>query len=149
MSDSISALARHLRGFDADATVAKALRREIERGVPAVRALIKANALVVLPSSGGLNAWVAAGRITSRVVLSGRTVRVTLRMGRSNITGKASDFRAIDRGRVRHPSWGRRFAGQWHYQGVPPDFFTAPARDAGQWATSIDTAIDTALAALR
>lgn len=145
MSDSISRLARNLRGFVAGDVVLKALRKEIERTVPPVRKKIKASAMAILPAGGGLNAWVAAGRVRSTVKARGHSVTVELRGGRSSITKKKSDFDAIDRGRVRAPSWGRRWAGQWHNQAVPAGFFAKPAGDASEWGKAVDTAVVTAL----
>jgi hypothetical protein len=148
MADSIAKLARDLRGFNADATVVKALRTEINKPVPAVRKKIRANAIAILPAGGGLGQWVAAGRVTSIVKVAGRTVTVTLKGGRSSVNKKASDFNAIDRGRVRHPSWGRRWEGQWHNQGVQPKFFSGPAGEETEWAKAITAAVDKALEVL-
>lgn len=145
MADSIARLARNLRGFNADATVVKALRVEVSRTVPPVRRKIKASAIAILPASGGLNAWVAAGKVRSTVKARGHTVSVELRGGRSSINKKQSDFNAIDRGRVRAPSWGRRWAGQWHNQQVSAGFFKTPAGEASQWRAAVNTAVDTAL----
>lgn len=149
MADSIAKLARDLRGFNADEEVVKALRQEIVKPVPAVRKKIRASAIAILPSSGGLNVWVAASRITSSVKVGGHSVTVTLRGGRSSASGKQSDINAIDRGRVRHPSWGRRGRGQWHNQVVAPKFFTRPASETSEWARAIDVAVSNALRTLR
>jgi hypothetical protein len=148
MADSISKLARDLRGFNANAEIVKALRKEINKPVPEVRRKIRASAMAILPAGGGLNAWVAAGRVSSIVKVSFRTVTVELRGGRNSINKKKSDFDAIDRGRVRHPSWGRRWEGQWHNQLVEPKFFSGPAGEESQWAKAIDAAVDSALARL-
>jgi hypothetical protein len=132
----IREFARVLRAFDNRAEVVKALRRRMTEPVPAVRAAIKAEAIASLPSGGGLGDWVAAIKITSSTTVNGRTVRVRLRGGRRSNGGK-TDVRAIDRGRVRHPSWGRRGRGDWHTLIVNPEFFTRPARDADEWPAAI------------
>lgn len=146
MADSISKLARDLRGFVAGDVVLKALRKEVTAAVPPVRKKIKASAIAILPAGGGLNAWVAAARVRSVVKARGHTVTVELRGGRSSANKKKSDIDAIDRGRVRHPSWGRRTAGQWHNQAVPPGFFATPAGDTAEWGKAIDAAVSKALA---
>lgn len=143
----IHTLIRTLRAFERTDVLIKAVREELRRPVPVVRARIKATAVSTLPHRGGLGTWVAATKITASVTLQRKAVFIRLRGGRrsvSNLRGGAaggqSDIRAIDRGRVRHPSWGRRFRGQWFTQTVPPGFFTKTAADAPEWSTAIDAA---------
>lgn len=148
----VHALVRSLRGFSRNDVLIKEVRAELRQPVPVVRARIKATARATLPSSGGLGEWVAATKITAKVELGGKVVNVRLKGGRSShanlrgsTTGGRSDIRAIDRGRVRHPSWGRRWRGQWFTQSVTPGFFTKTAADAPEWGTAIDRAIGKAL----
>lgn len=144
---SLARLVAELRSFDDRGEVVKQLRREIREPIPAVRAAIKARALRTLPRRGGLNRWAASTRITARVQLSGRRASVTLVGARRSVRGE-SDVRALDRGRVRHPSWGRRTRGQWHTQLVPPAFFSGPAAEVDRWRDAAVRAVDRALATI-
>lgn len=144
----IQALVRDLRNFSARKEVIRQLRADIRGPVPAVRADIKKNAVAVLPSSGGLGKWVASSRITAVVRITGYSARVQLRGGR-NSSKKRSDIRAIDRGRVRHPAWGRRGKGQWSTQTVHDRFFTDPATGSPLWDHTINRAVDRAFDAIR
>lgn len=146
---SIDDLVRDLRGFEGRREVVKALRKRMREPVPEVRRQIKARALATLPSSGGLNVWVSKTRVTAQVKVSNRSVNVKLRGGRNSSTGKRSDMRRIDRGRLRHPSWGRRGPGQWHTQTVTDGFFTIPAANAQGWRWACERAVDEALEVIR
>jgi hypothetical protein len=144
----IHVLVRSLRGFERGDVLLKAVREELRKPVPVVRARIKATAVSTLPHRGGLGAWVAQTKITAAVTLERKAVTIRLRGGRrsvSNLRGGAeggqTDVRSIDRGRVRAPSWGRRYRGQWHTQTVEPGFFTKTASEAPEWAPAIDRAI--------
>jgi hypothetical protein len=136
----IRVLIRSLRGFDRDDVLVKAVRDHLRAPVPVVRARIKAVAVATLPHSGGLGAWVAGTKITALVTLRGKAAGIRLRGGRRS-AGGVTDVRAIDRGRVRAPSWGRRGRGQWHTQAVPDGFFTRTAAEAPEWERAIDAAI--------
>jgi hypothetical protein len=136
----IRTLVRSLRQFEADEVLIKAVAAEIRKPVPAVRARIKVTAVNTLPSSGGLGVWVAGTRITAKVTLAGRAAGLRLRGGRRSSHAQ-SDIRAIDRGRVRHPSWGRRYRGQWFTQMVTPGFFTKTAAESPEWDAAIERGI--------
>jgi len=143
---SLDDLIRDLRKFEARKEVVKQLRKEIRKPIPDIRKAIKRRAFDTLPKGHGLNVWVSKTKITAAIKLSGRSAGVKLKGGR-NSTGARSDIRRIDKGRVRHPSWGRRGKGQWHTQIVPDGFFTEPATDGGTWhrvcLTAVDNALDT------
>jgi hypothetical protein len=145
---SFDRLVVELRGFREKREITKAMSKGIRKGAGPVRARIRKAAISTLPSSGGLNKWVAAIRINLRVKTSGRTAGVTLVGGR-NSAGDRSDINAIDRGRVRAPSWGRRYRGSWHTQTVPSGFFTQTAAEAGEWRQGVDDEVDKALDQLR
>lgn len=145
---SLSDLVRDLRGFNGRQQIVRELRREIRKPVNPVRLRIRLSALALLPHRGGLGAWVATERITVQIRLAGRSVGVTLKGGRNSRRGR-SDLAAIDAGRVRSPSWGRRGAGDWHTQTVLPEYFTRPATEAKEWQMAIDAAIAHALDTLR
>ncbi len=148
MAVSIEQFARELKAFPERKELVKQLRAEMRKPVPAVRKKIKARALSTLPKRGGLNRWAASTRITAKVEIGGSRVRVTLK-GNRNSQGGVSDLRALDRGRVRHPSWGRRYRGQWHTQRVTEGFFTAPATEFDQWRAACLAALDKALETIR
>lgn len=140
----IQTLVASLHAYSRGDAMLKELRAELRQPVPAVRRRIKGVAMDTLPGGGGLNAWVAATKITASVTLTGRRVVVRLRGGRRS-SGAQSDIRAIDRGRVRHPSWGRRARGDWHSQTVTPGFFTKTSAEAPEWGPAIDRAAAKAL----
>lgn len=137
-------LANALRDFDQRAEVVKALRKAVQQPVPIVKEKVRASALATLPGGGGLNRWVAVSRITSSAaVVPGRGAGVRLRMGRHS-TSAQSDIAAINRGRLRHPAWGRRFRGQWFTQAVRPEFFSRPIKESPEWSEAIDRAVSEA-----
>ncbi len=137
-----------LRKFEARKEVVKELRKEIRKPVPKVRKAIKARALDTLPAGGGLNVWVSKTRITAQIKLSGSAAGVRLRGARKSAKGK-SDVSAIDRGRVRHPSWGRRGRGQWHTQLVQPKFFSGPSTETDEWRKACVRALNNATEVIR
>ncbi len=148
MATSIDDFVRELRGFNDRKVVLKELRAGIRKPFPAVRKAIRANALAVLPHRGGLAQWAAAARISLSVKTSGRSAGVVVKGGR-NSKGGRSDLNALDRGRLRHPSWGRRGKGQWHTQQVPQGFFTQPVTEAKEWHDAVDEAVDRAFDQIR
>lgn len=148
MATSVEQLILELRSFDGRREIVKAMGKAVRAGAPKVRAKIKAVALATLPSGGGLNIWVARISITIRVKLSGRSAGIFLRGGRNSVGGR-SDINAIDRGRVRAPSWGHRSAAAWHTVTVTPGFFTKTAAEASEWHSEVDQAVDAALEQLR
>lgn len=148
MATSFEELVRELRGFDRRREIVKAIGKGVRAGAPKVRQKIRGRALETLPQGGGLNEWVAASSITIRIKLSGRSAGITLRGGR-NSQGGRSDLRAIDRGRVRAPTWGHRSKASWHTVTVQPGFFTRTAAEATEWHAEVDQAVDDALDQLR
>lgn len=136
----IHVLIRSLREFSRDDAIVKELRKTLREPVDPVRRRIKATAVATLPRRGGLGAWVAQTKITAAVTLRGRAAGIRLRGGRNSLR-KRSDIRAIDRGKVRHPSWGRRGRGQWHTQMVREGFFTRTAAESPEWEQAIDKGI--------
>jgi hypothetical protein len=147
-SASVDAFVRELKGFNQRKEILKQLRTEMRKPLPSVRKKIKSRALTTLPKSGGLNKWAASTKITARIAVTGRAVKVTVRGGR-NSAGGESDIKALDRGRVRHPSWGRRGRGQWHVQRVTEGFFTEPIVESPEWREACLAAVDRALETIR
>jgi hypothetical protein len=105
-------------------------RREAARKEPCDAAVhVRERALEILPSSGGLNAWVARSRITGVVLTGANSAGIKIRGTRNLITGK-SDLKSIDAGAVRHPVYSNR--GQWVEQAVRPGFFTDAVTEEGR-----------------
>lgn len=148
MSVSVDAFVRELRGFSQRAEIVKQLRTDMRAPLPEVRKKVKARALDTLPKQGGLNKWASRTRITAKITVTGRAVRVRVRGARKSLGGE-SDIGALDRGRVRHPSWGRRYRGQWHIQRVTEGFFSVPVSEDDQWREACLAAIDKALETIR
>lgn len=148
MSVSFAQLVVELRNFDQRREIVRALNRGLRRAAPGVRTEIRAAAQERLPAGGGLGAWVARVRINVRTRVTGRRVGIKLVGGRNSQGGK-TDVRAIDRGRVRAPSWGRRGPGQWHTVVVESGFFTRTAAESTAWSTAVESEVDRALETLR
>lgn len=138
-----------LKVFEDRREVVKAMRRSIRQPVPSIRDAIKAKAVAILPSRGGLGEWVAELDIKSAIAVSARMVRLKLRGTRQSLR-QPTDLKAIDRGRVRAPSWGRRKPPDWHLQMVPSGFFTdTAAEQADRVRDAITGAVDSAFDQLR
>lgn len=148
MSASVDAFVRELRGFSQRAEIVKQLRTDMRAPLPEVRKKVKARALSTLPKRGGLNKWASRTRITAKITVTGRAVRVRVRGARKSLGGE-SDISALDRGRIRHPSWGRRYRGQWHVQRVTEGFFSVPVSEDDQWREACLAAVDRALETIR
>lgn len=147
---SLDDLIRDLKRFDGRKEVAQQLRKELRKPVPEVRKAIRRRALVIMPQRGGLNVYVSKTTITAKVTLSGRTAGVRLTgKGRKNHKGEKTDVRRIDQGKIRHPSWGRRGAGQWHTQTVAAGFFTGPAGEVDKWRQACEHAVAQAAEVIR
>lgn len=143
-AESFRALSRDLRGIAERKEVLKQLKVELREPLPRVREGIRAAARRDLPARNGLGAWVAKARITASVRVSTSTrAGITLKAGR-NSTGARSDLAAIDRGRLRAPSWGKRTKASWHTQTVPAGFMTdTVAQDfAAEWQRAAIEAVD-------
>lgn len=140
MSESLLRLIADLKYFEDRKLVLKEFKKEVRKPVPAVRKSIRARALDTLPHRGGLGVWVSKISMTVKFKLSGNSARITLKGGR-NSSGGRSDIKAIDNGRVRAPTFGRRSKGQWHNQRVPSGFFTEPVEETDAWRGAAEEAI--------
>jgi hypothetical protein len=147
MSITLATLRRRLIRFNAG-TVPREVRREIDKPLPVIRARVKASALRKLPKSGGLNAWGAAAHLTAQVHLIGDTVNAKIKVHRTSLH-RASDLRALDRGRVRHPAWGRRRSGDWSLQMVTPRVYSKPIVESHEWRRAVERAADNAADVIR
>lgn len=147
----VHTLVRSLRGFSRNDEVIKAVRAELRKPVDPVRKRIKATAIATLPHTGGLGTWVAGTKITASVTFGARAVAIRLRGGRRSkgtlrgFDGGQTDVRSIDRGRTRHPTFGRRHRGMWFVTMVEPGFFTKTAEESPEWAEAIERGIQVAL----
>lgn len=141
-------LARELRAFDSRRQVVQGMRRGITRGIKPSIAAVKANALATLPQGGGLNRWVAAARIGVKISYAARSAGVKLRGARKSLTDK-SDLAAIDRGRVRAPSWGHRTSASWHTVSVTPGWWSTPLESDTAIRDAVDAEVDRALDTIR
>ena len=148
MAVSLLEFAAELRSFDERRVVVKRLATDLRKLLPPATKAVKQRARDILPSGGGLNEWVAAARVTLRIKASGRTVRAIVKGTRNSAKGQ-SDLDAIDRGRARHPSWGRRGVGQWHNESVPSGWFTDALSEWDELRSQADAAFDTALDEIR
>lgn len=108
------------------ATVGKTWRLEAARtlrdtATSKIVPALKASALQNLPHSGGLNEHVASQPITASVGLSLSSSYVRLRQ-------PYFDASQTNQGYVRHPTFGRRAAGQWSSTSYQPmtDWWTDP-----------------------
>lgn len=119
--DDLARLARDLKAAG-NKDLTKELRRGLQRSVKPLKEAGRQGALDELPTEGGLAAEIAASRFTGRVSLLGRNPRVTLEAkGRNNEQGKVHDLDAMDRGRLRHPTYGRK----WVTQTITPGWWTS------------------------
>lgn len=142
-SQTIAALCRDLRELERR-DIQRRLRANLRRPLPAVRAAVKARCLTTLPKRGGLNRWAAKARVDFEIVYVGAGAGVRLVVHRRSLRGE-SDLKALDRGRVRHPSWGRRGRGQWHTQTVPPKVYSGPLTEVSRWRRTAAIAVDEAV----
>lgn len=147
---SLSSLINDLKTYEAKKQVLKELRKEVRKPLPGIRRAVKAQALAILPKSGGLNAWVAKARVTLDFKLrSATSAGIKLKASRKSIKDK-SDLTRIDKGRTRAPAWGHRTKASWHSQSVTPGFFTTPVTDSvDEFKQIADTAIDKATEVIR
>lgn len=148
MATSFDELVRELRTFRERREVTNATARGIRAATKPARKAIKRAAKELLPKRGGLNVWVSRISVLAQIRLSGNRAGVKLKGGRNSL-GARSDIAAVDRGRVRAPSWGHRNAASWHTVTVTPGFFTKTAADLPDWRADVDREVDKALETLR
>lgn len=137
---TVQQLARALSTYADRGQVIRDLAADLDRVIPAVEEGIRARAVEILPGRGGLGKWVAKLRLRSSVRVSARRARVTIVGHRRSLAGTA-DIGAIDRGRVRHPSWGRRGPNDWHVQLVTAGFMSK-SREAEVWGRVAQSALN-------
>lgn len=148
MAVSAEQFARELRAFDDRRAVVKAMRRGLTREARPVLRIVRRHAVDILPSRGGLGVWVAKSTLSFQIRYGGRSAGVRLRGRRNSGRGRA-DLERIDRGEVRHPSWGRRARGNWHVQAVAPGWWSTPLEQDTTIAAAVDAEVDRALEQVR
>jgi hypothetical protein len=89
----------------------------LDRKVPEIRAASAAGARETLPSRGGFGGVVAGTQLHVRRSRSSRGARMTV----TALPGAVKDPAALNRGRAKHPTYGRR---PWVIQIVPSGWFT-------------------------
>lgn len=117
----------------------KQMAAKIRLATLPARQAVTREELAVLPKHGGLNQWVAASKPTTRILTGPKTAGVVIRQVK-----KGHDYRALNRGRLRHPLFGNR--NHWYTQQIPAGWFErplyalAPAVQAGCVAAMHETA---------
>jgi hypothetical protein len=119
--EELAQLARELKA-GGNKEMTKELRQGLQRSIRPLREAARQGALDQLPSAGGLAAEVARSGFSGKVSLLGRnpSVKITGK-GKTNEKGLQHDLRAMDRGRLRHPTWG---GGRWVTQLITPGWFS-------------------------
>lgn len=107
------AVAAALKAADGD--LQREMADAIRKATAGLQGEIAASARSTLP--GALGSWVAAQRVDVKVSASGKTVELVAVQGgggkpapkgrRGKRFGARADLKAINRGRVMHPVWGR------------------------------------------
>ena len=141
--------ARQLRMLARDLDRAgKELRRELPKALrdaarPMTEAIVK-EALETLPKRGGFAEYIAKASITvsTRTGVSSASVRL---VGRKRKAGSEPqvDLPAVNRGRLRHPTYGHS---PWVTQMVPPGFWD---RGVARSAAEVDKRMQEALDRMR
>ena len=120
--EQLAALARDLKAAG-DRDLRKELFRGIQRGARPLKAEARAAALEELPKSGGLAARVATSKFTVNVRLGARnpSIRIKGTGYTGSVTGNQIDLNSMDRGRIRHMTWGHN---PWKDQTIKPGWFS-------------------------
>lgn len=114
-ADKLEVLSRRLKAAG-DSELRRELYRGLNRATKPLKEAAKRAARQDLPRRGGLNELVASARFSTRTRGGGRTPGVSLTASKAG-----TDLRWIDRGKLRHPVFGRS---TWVNQTVPAGWFT-------------------------
>lgn len=118
-ADQLRALGKALREAG-DKQLKRELMKASQRATRPVKQEIPASARKTLPSGGGLNDWVASTKVKTRTRTGGRNVGVEITGTVGKRMRATSDVRAINRGRLRHLTYGRP---PWVTQRVKPGYW--------------------------
>lgn len=100
-----------------DHDLRKRLTSGIRKATLPAKEAVRASALSQLPKKGGLAQRVADSKLTNRVSQSRTRPGVTIK------AASGIDLPAIDKGKVRHKTFGKL---PWRTQSVNPGFFSEP-----------------------
>lgn len=147
---ALSDLQKNLRGVSkqvrqgARRQIAVRMRKEV---APLLRADARKRARAMLPGkrhgARGYGAWVAKARGSVTVKYTGRWAGIRFRMSRRNKSGAQADLMRADRGRIRHPMWGRwsRRSQIQSLQDVAPGWFSGIDKTAVEAARTVAVSI--------
>ena len=112
----------------------KTLRKVLTDATKPARREMRDATRAALPKKGGLSKW--AGKMPALTIHeSGPSVGATIKLGR-----KGHDFKALNRGRVRHPLFGNR--DHWYMEGIESGWWDeARKRVEPQVRQSVDEAM--------
>ena len=117
-ANDLQKLARDLKAAG-NVELRKELLRGIQQATKPIKQSIKPAALRELPKRGGLNQVIAGSKVGVRT-RTGKNPAVVV------VTKHVKhDVRALDRGILRHPVFGRD---EWVTQRIPPDWWTNEMR---------------------
>jgi hypothetical protein len=137
-TEELAALAKRLHAAgSAGQGIRKNIRSSIRVAAKPLGRFIAVSAGRSLPQRGGLGYHIAGATasVTGGVSAAGVSARLSLR-------DKGYDLKSIDRGRLRHPTFGRRGPDDWKDQTVKADTFTDAFK---QGAPAIRTEIEKGL----
>lgn len=142
-SKDIAAVAAAVRALGDGRTIVNEMAKEIRRAVPPIRKAVRAHAIAVLPSGGGLGAWVARAGVRASIKRGPRSAGIQLVAGRNSTKGR-SELRKLDAtGQLRHPLPGNRR--HWYAQTVTPGWFSDPAtRNLDEFGNAVSDAVESA-----
>lgn len=92
--------------------------------------------------TGYINTFDSAWNILVKTDASGGGIRLKARGTAHGARGKIRDAAALNRGVLRHKTWGRL---PWHSQAIPPKFWDDPAeRFVGRMRSKLGEVVDSA-----
>jgi hypothetical protein len=118
-ADQLERLAKALKDAG-DKNLRKELFKASQRSTRPVKKEVTASARKTLPKRGGLNEWVGRTKLKTKTRTGGRNVGVLITGAPGKRMSPTSDLRAINRGRVRHLTFGHK---PWVTQQVRPGFW--------------------------
>jgi hypothetical protein len=127
-ADELNRLSRKLKG--ADKSLRKELYSGLQRATKPIRADVQRSLATRLPEHGGLARKMSRARVTAKIRTANRNTRLTVQV--SSPRGEDFDVQAMDRGRLRHPVFGRR--GQWVTQQIHPGAVSDPLEAGAPYA---------------
>jgi hypothetical protein len=118
--EKFAAFGKEIKQAANEGDLKKEMRRGVQQAAKPLRTEIPTSARATLP--GGLGDWMADGAKVRVSTLTGpRSGGVRVKVARPNPgnRGGQGDVSALNRGRARHLTWGRK---PWHIQMVPRGF---------------------------